>query len=100
MSINTGTAVGYSYSHIILAAPTTTIVKSGAGILHTVTLNKPVATGVVILYDGLDASGPPIASITVPATPLPITLGYDAAFTTGLTVVTTTAASDITVTFI
>lgn len=99
MSTNTGTAVGYSYNHILLAAPTTTVVKTGAGILHTITFNKPVATTVVIIYDGIDATGP-IASVTVPASPLPVTLTYDAAFTVGLTIVTTTAASDITVTYI
>lgn len=99
MATNTGTAVGYSYAHILLAAPTTTVVKTGTGILHTITLNKPVATGVVIFYDGIDATNP-IGSITIPASPIPVTLTYDAAFTVGLTIVTTTAASDITVTYI
>lgn len=99
MATNTGTAVGYTYNHILLAAPTTTVVKSGTGILHTVTFNKPVATTVAIIYDGIDATNP-IASVTVPSSPMPVTLTYDAAFTVGLTIVTTTAASDITVTYI
>lgn len=99
MSTNTGTAVGYSYQHIILAAPTTTVVKTGAGILHTITINNPTATGVIVIYDGINATNP-IGSITVQASPMPVTLTYDAAFTVGLTIVTTTAASDITVTYI
>lgn len=100
MATNTGTAVGYSFAHILLAAPTTTLVKTGAGILHTIVLNNPVATGVIVIYDGISAGGAPIGSITVPASPFPVTLTYDAAFTTGLTIVTQTAASDITVTYI
>lgn len=99
MATNTGTAVGYSYAHILLAAPTTTVVKSGTGILHTITINNPAATEVVIIYDGITAVNP-IGSITIPASPFPVSLLYDAAFTNGLTIVTTTAASDITVTYI
>lgn len=99
MAINTGVIPGYNYVHILLAGPTTTVVKTGVGILHTITLNKPVATCVIIIYDGIDATGP-IGSITVPASPLPVTLTYDVTFTVGLTIVTTTAASDITVSYV
>lgn len=100
MAINTGTAVGYSFLNIVLAAPTTTTVKTGAGILHTITFNKPVATGVITVYDNTAASGTLIGTITVPASPIPVTLTYDATFVTGLTFVTATAAQDITVTYI
>lgn len=100
MATNTGTAVGYSFLNITAAAPTTTVVKTGTGILHTITFNKPVATGVVTVYDNTAASGTVIGTITVPASPMPVTLTFDAAFSTGLTVVTATAAQDITVTFI
>lgn len=101
MATNTGTAVGYSYAHILLAAPTTTVVRTGSGILHTITINNPVATGVIVIYDGVSAGGTAIGSITIPASPsAPVSLLYDAAFTVGLTFVTQTAACDITVTFI
>ena len=100
MAVNTGTAVGYSFLNITLAAPTTTVVKTGAGILHTVTFNKPVATAVVTIYDNTAASGTVIGTITVPASPIPVTLTYNAAFGTGLTITTATAAQDITVTYI
>ncbi len=89
----------FSYANIVLAAPTTTVVKSGAGFLHSITFNKPVATGVVTIYDNTAASGTLIGTITVPASPMPVTLFYDAAFTTGLTIVTATAAQDITVSY-
>lgn len=100
MAFNTGTAVGYSQLNITLAAPTTTVVKTSAGILHTITFNKPVATGVVTVYDNTEGSGTLIGTITVPASPQPTTLTYDASFGFGLTIVTATAAQDITVSYI
>lgn len=100
MATNTGTAVGYSYNNITAAAPTTTVVKTGAGILHMITFNKPTATCVATVYDNTAASGTVIGTITVPASPQPVSLIYDAYFTTGLTITTATAASDITVTYI
>lgn len=98
MAFNTGTAVGYSFTPITGQA--TTLCKTGAGILHTITFNKPTATAVVTVYDQTSATGTKIATITVPASPMPVTLTYDAAFAIGLTVVTGTADSDITVTYI
>lgn len=100
MAFNTGNAVGYSFVNITLAAPTTTVVKTSAGILHTITFNKPVATGVITIYDNTAASGTVIGTITVPASPQPVTLEFDVAFGTGLTITTATAAQDITVSFI
>jgi hypothetical protein len=99
-AINTGVIPGYNYTNIVLAAPTTTVVKSTPGILHSITFNKPTATTVVTVYDNIAASGTIIGTITVPASPLPVTLTYDISFNTGLTFVTATAASDITVSFV
>ena len=92
--------IGWKYQNITLAAPTTTAIKSGAGVLHSITFNKPVATGTVTLYDNTAGSGTVIGTITVPASPLPMTLVYDVVFNTGLTVVTATAASDITISYV
>lgn len=100
MSLNTGVIPGYSFLNITAAAPTTTVVKTGAGILHTLTFTKPVATGVVTIYDNTAASGTIVGTITVPASPQPVTLVFDAALSTGLTIVTATAAQDITVTYV
>jgi hypothetical protein len=86
--------------NITLAAPTTTVIKSTPGVLHTITFNKPVATGVITVYDNGAASGTVIATITIPANPQPFTLTYDRGFENGLTIVTATAAQDITVSYI
>lgn len=100
MALNTGVIGGYNSTNIVLAAPTTTVVKTGQGILHTITFNKPVATGVVTVYDNTAASGREMATITTPASPLPVTLTFDATFNTGLTIVSATAAQNITVSYI
>jgi len=100
MALNTGVIPGYNKTNITLAAPTTTVVKSGEGILHAITFNAPTATCVVTVYDNTAASGTLIATITVPASPQPVSLFYDVHFTTGLTITTATAASDITVSYV
>lgn len=87
----------WSYWNITAAAPTT--LKSTPGVLHCVAFNKPVATAVVTIYDNTAGSGTKIGAVTVPSSPQPVTLCYDVAFWTGLTIVTATAASDITVSF-
>lgn len=100
MAQNTGVIGGYNHSHITAAAPTTTVVKTGQGVLHTITLNKPTATAVITIYDNTAASGTVLGIITVPASPQPVTLTYDVTFTVGLTIKTETAASDITVSYV
>lgn len=95
-------SVGWTYANITLAAPTTTVIKSGTGILHTITINKPVASAVITIYDNTAASGTTIGTITLPGTLVsegPYSAIYDAFFTTGLTITTATAACDITVTY-
>lgn len=88
----------YKYLNITLAAPTTTVVKSGGGILHTVCVNTPAATGTITIYDNTAASGTKIGTITVFASTNPC-FTYDVNFATGLTIVTATAANDITVSY-
>ena len=87
----------YVYANI--TTDTTTTVKTGAGVLHAITLNAPTATEVITIYDGLSSSGTKIGTITVPSSPQPATLFYDVEFTVGLTIVTGTATSDITISF-
>lgn len=89
------------YSNITAAAPTTTVVRSNAGKLGKVIVNKAAATGVITIYDGLTAAaGTLIATITMPATLLQnqLEFTYDIDVAKGITVVTSTAAQDITVT--
>jgi hypothetical protein len=86
-----------SYNNITGQA--TTVVKAGPGMLHSITFNTPVATETVTIFDNTAGSGTKIATITVPASPMPVTLFYDVRFSIGLTIVTATASSDITVAF-
>lgn len=89
------------YSNITAAAPTTTVVRSNAGKLGKVIVNKAAASGVITIYDGITvAGGTVIATITMPATLLAnqLELEYNIDVAEGITVVTSTAAQDITVT--
>jgi len=85
-----------AYNHKNISSATTTVVKSGAGLLHCITINT-TAAGTITVYDNTSAAGTKIA--TIAASPV---IGsnfiFDVAFTTGLTVVTA-AASDLTVSY-
>lgn len=89
----------YNYKNI--AAQTTgTLLRTGPGLLHTVVFNKPVATSVLTIYDGVSTSGTKIATITIPASPNTPTMIYDVAFSTGLFVVVATADMDLTISWL
>jgi len=78
-----------------------TTCKSGAGFIHTVTINTAVGSATVKLFDNTAASGTSIGVITLPSTITsvdPFTLTLDAAFATGLTVATS-GATDVTITY-
>lgn len=90
--------VGYNATPI--TGTSTVIVKPAPGFLKRLVFNKPVATGTVTLYDAVGAVGTPFAIVTIPASPMPVTLEYDVAFIDGLTVVVGTAAQDLTVVWI
>lgn len=91
------TTGGYSFSNIVTA--TTTVVKSGAGTLHSISINsKGTVASVATVYDNTAASGTKVA--TLDSLNLSGTFIYDVAFATGITIVTTgTVAPDITVSF-
>jgi hypothetical protein len=86
----------FSYQNI--TSDTTTTVKSRPGYLHTICVNTPAGTGTVTIYDNTAASGTKIGTITSFAS-VGGCFTYDVAFWTGLTIVTATAAPDITVSF-
>jgi hypothetical protein len=90
-------AVGHSFAHI--ATSTTTTVKSGAGILHTLTVNNlGTVASTTTIYDNTAGSGTVIAIINTLAGQTSYV--YDVVFATGLTIVTTgTVAPDITVSY-
>jgi hypothetical protein len=87
-----------AYSYTNIAAQTAgTALRTGAGVLHAVAFNKPIATSVLTVYDGVSTAGTKIATITIPASPNTPTLIYDVAFSTGLYVVMATADMDVTI---
>lgn len=90
---------GESFVHITTA--TTTVVKSGAGILHKVCENTIAASASITAYNNTTATAPVIGVVTNPLTLLqmgPLCATYDLYFSTGLTIVTT-GAQDLTVTY-
>lgn len=86
-------------NYLNITGDATTLVKNGTGVLYSLTLNNPTATEVITIYDGLTTSGTKIGTITIPASPMPVTLAYNTTFNVGLTIVTATATSDITVNY-
>jgi hypothetical protein len=83
-------------SYLNITGQATTVVKAAPGILTILCLNTPVATETIQLYDNTAASGTRIGLITVSST-TPTCLPYSVNFQIGLTIVTATASSDITV---
>ena len=90
----------FSYAHIAAGQATTTV-KSGAGFLHSITLNgAATATNVTTIYDSTTGSGTVIAIPAATTATVPTTLTYDVSFATGLTILTATAnGADMTVSY-
>lgn len=89
----------WAYSNI--TTNTTTVVKSGAGILHGITINNAGASAnVLTIYDNTAGSGTVIGTIdTVELNGR--YLPFDVRFGTGLTIVTATGtAADVTVAYV
>lgn len=82
-----------------IATSTTTLVKTGAGVLRKVIINsKGTVASAITIYDNVEASGTVLAIID--SLNLSGTFYFDLAFTTGLTIVTTgTVAPNVTVTY-
>ena len=76
-----------------------TLIKTGEGVLFSLIFNKPVAAGVITLYDGLTTGGTLIGTITVPASPQLSVLPLNIRFATGLFIVIATNAQDLTVSY-
>lgn len=82
-----------------ITTSTTTLVITGPATLVALVFNKPIATGVITIYDGVSASGTLLGTITIPTSPMPVTLTYNIECAVGITIVTATAAQDLTVCF-
>jgi hypothetical protein len=79
-----------------ITTATTTTVKSGAGVLHSIVVNS-TAAGTIIIYNNTTATGTKLG--TMKASIVEGTYLHDSHFDTGLTIVTG-AASDITVNYL
>lgn len=82
-----------TYKHTYISTATDTVVKSGAGVLHTITIGE-TAAGAITVYDNTSATGTVIAVLKASIAEQTFTL--DVAFNTGCTI-TTAAASKLTV---
>lgn len=83
------------YETNYIATQTTTVVKTGSGVLHTITIGE-TAAGAITVYDNTAASGTILAILKASIAEQTFTL--DIPFRIGLTVVTA-AASKLTVSF-
>jgi hypothetical protein len=83
----------------VITTATTTLVRSGAGLLHGITVNSlGTVASTIEVYDALTATGTPIAIID--SLNLSGQFLYDINFATGLTLVTTgTVAPNLTVSY-
>jgi hypothetical protein len=83
---------GSNYTNI--TTKTTTVVKTGPGVLKSIIINAPGTADTLTIYDNTAASGTKIGTITVTAG---YQYTYEAAFSTGLTIVSGgTTAGDYT----
>ena len=87
-----------NYRNIVGAS--TTVVKTGSGILQSIICNKAIALSTTTIYDNTAGSGTKIGTITQPISVLlsQFVQNFNCGFTTGLTIVTS-AADDITVVY-
>lgn len=82
-----GAAVSFGYVPVEITTKTTTLVKSGAGMIGSITINTLGTADTITVYDALTATGTPTATITAPLTVgLKFCEGY--LFLVGCTVVT------------
>lgn len=87
--------VEHQYSGSYISSATTTTVKSGAGLIHTLTIGE-TAAGAITLYDNTAGSGTVLAVFK--SSIAEQTFVLDISFATGLTIVTA-AASKIAVSY-
>lgn len=91
---------GYN-SYTRINSQATTVLKVGSGVLHTITLAAAAVSAAINVYDNPTGVGTVIFSYTQGAAALaaPVTFIFDARFNTGLTIITSAANPDMTVTF-
>lgn len=85
-----GPSVKDAYVNNYIVTATTTTAKTGAGILHAITVEGGTA-GTITVYDNTAASGTKLADFS--STNAIQTYIFDVTFATGLTIVTSAATS-------
>ena len=89
----------YKFYHIATTNAGVQIV-TGSGVLGNINVNTPIANQFIKIYDGTSTTGSLIASISiVTTTSPPPTLWYEVQYATGLFLVTTTGAADVTIAY-
>jgi hypothetical protein len=92
--------MGYKFYNIATTSAGTLIV-SGSGVLYNVVIGTPVANQVITVYDGTSTTGTLLSVITCVATTAPVgTILFNAYYKTGLYIVSTTGAANVTVTYL
>lgn len=89
------------FTYANMTAATTTTIKAGAGFLHLISINTPVASATVTLFDNTAGSGNKIGTITLGSVitgDQPDSVIYDVSFSTGLCVVAS-GATDLTISY-
>lgn len=81
------------------ATQATTTLYAFPGVLHTVSVTKPVNNSVITIYDSATTTSPTVAPVVITianASTSPFTLQIDGSFANGLTVAQSGATSTIT----
>lgn len=87
------------FSYVVLNGLSATVVKSGVGMLHSITFNNPGSSWEVDMYDNTSTAATSLG--TIRSTVAPTTLVYDVSFSVGLTIdgVKGTTGGDITIAY-
>lgn len=88
--------VEQQFSYFNTTSNGTTVIKSGAGFVHNLTVNTLSILGQSILYDNTASSGTKLATINTTISNNPYL--YNAKFTNGLTLVNT-GGGDVTISY-
>jgi hypothetical protein len=90
--------VGAGFIPVGITTKTTTLVKTGAGVIGDITINATGSADTITVYDALTATGTPLATITAPTVGMKFCELYQ--FTVGLCIVTGgTTAGNYTVSY-
>lgn len=88
--------IGAAYNFLNITTDATTTVFSGPGVLGAICINSTASTESITIYNSLSGSGAKVGTITLGSSSGGC-IQYNAYLSLGLTIVTATAAGDLTV---